>query len=97
MWHLGKSGRSAFEWEVTEAVPNNAVGWTCLSGPGMSKGTTVHFAISAQPDGRTTVYVIHSGWASREGNFTKCNTLWGGLLAHLKKYLETGQPGPMFD
>ncbi len=95
-WHLGKSGKDAFVWEVTQATPNNVVAWKCTSGPGTSAGTQVHYVIDVQPDGRTKVILIHSGWESEDGNYKKCNTLWGGLLVHLQRYLETGVPAPMF-
>lgn len=96
IWHLGASGSAPFAWEVIEAEPDTAVGWRCQSGPGTSPGSEVHYAITPQPDGRTDVYLVHSGWSTRDGNFTKCNTLWGGLLAHLKRYLESGDASPMF-
>lgn len=96
VWNLGKDSRAPFTWEVTESTPDLSVVWRCLQGPGSSPGTQVHFVIDVQPDGRTKVTVIHSGWSSRDGNYRKCNTLWGALLHHLQQYLETGQPSPMF-
>jgi uncharacterized protein YndB with AHSA1/START domain len=96
LWHMGKNSKTPFVWEVIELTPDNVVGWRCQTGPGTSPGTVVHFVIDAKPDGRINVSLIHSGWQSKDGNYRKCNTLWGGLLTHLKRYLETGTRSPMF-
>ncbi len=96
LWHLGAAGNTPFVWEVVEATPNDVVGWRCQSGPGTSSGTVVHYVIDATPDGRIRISLIHSGWQAQDGNYRKCNSLWGGLLTHLKRYLETGKPSPMF-
>lgn len=96
-WTLGEHGGAAFVWAVTEMAPDNVVAWECISGPGTSPGTKVHYVLDLTDDGRTRVTLIHSGWESQDGNYKKCNTLWGGLLTHLKNYVETGTPDPMFD
>jgi len=88
--------RPSFEWEVAVLKKPDLVEWTCIQGPGNSVGTTARFVLSSLPDHRTLVELSHSGWADTGGNFRKCNTLWGILLHHLRKYSETGKADPAF-
>ena len=85
-----------FRWEVTDCVPASHVAWKCAAGPGDSVGTTVSFRLSPTDDGRTRVEQDHRGWPGTHGNFRKCNTYWGVLLHHLKRYVETGAAAPAF-
>lgn len=87
-------GKPLFRWQVVELVPNKKVVWKCLEGPGDSKGTESTYTLSTTSDNRTLVEFSHKGWPHQENNFRKCNTLWGILLHHLKKYAETHQPDP---
>ena len=89
--------RPPFEWKVAGLSKPNEVAWICIQGPGDSVGTAARFVLSASPDGRTLVELSHSGWAGTGGNYRKCNTLWGVLLHHLRKYAETGKPDPAFE
>jgi uncharacterized protein YndB with AHSA1/START domain len=89
-------GAPVFEWKVTRVDKPNCVEWTCVKGPGNSVGTRARFDLSAHPDGRTFVELSHAGWPDTRGNFRKCNTLWGVLLHHLRKYVETGAQDPAF-
>ncbi len=82
-----------FEWRVTVDDTTN-VTWECIDGPGDSIGTKAIYDIYKTDDGRTLVEFKHTSWPSREGNFVKCNTLWGILLHHLKNYVETGKQAP---
>jgi hypothetical protein len=82
-----------FVWEVLGS-DSNAVMWRCVSGPGSSPGTEVDYRLMKLPDGRTRVTMVHRGWSSHEGNFNKCNTLWGALLHHLKTHCESGKNHP---
>jgi len=59
-------------------------------------GTTATFTIVSTPDGRTRVRVTHGGWPHDEGNFIKCNTIWGALMDHLREYVESGVSDPAF-
>lgn len=96
LWHLGKSGKSGFEWEVRESTPDDTVSCACIDGPGSSPGTEVRYTMSANPAGGTDVYLVHSGWNSREGEYDKCDDRWAALLASLKAYIESGVPSPVF-
>ncbi len=93
---FNSSSAAAFEWEVTKADKLKAVEWRCVKGPGNSVGTAARFYLSEASDGRTQVELFHSGWPDEHGNFRKCNTLWGILLHHLRKYAETGKEDPAF-
>ena len=96
LWHVGKSGKSGFEWEVVESTPDDTVAWSCVAGPGTSPGTAVRYTLSANPAGGTDVFLTHSGWKSREGEFDRCDDRWAALLASLKAYLESGEASPVF-
>lgn len=93
-WHLRSAGVPDFVWLITASQPDTLVAWECTAGPGDSVGTTVEFKLSPTVDGRTLLEQSHGGWPDTGGNFRKCNTLWGGLMHHLKQYAETQSPGP---
>jgi len=92
-WVLRYGGRPEFAWRVDQADRNKVL-WTCTRGPGDSVGTTAEYHLQSLDDGRTRVFFSHAGWPHTEGNYTKCNTLWGGLLHRLKDYVESGKPSP---
>ncbi len=96
VWSLEFEGRPGFEWRVEASQPTRVVVWECLSGPGDSAGTTVLYRLQQLPDGRTRLHLSHQGWPHTSGNFTKCNTLWGGLLHNLKRYSESGEIDPTY-
>jgi uncharacterized protein YndB with AHSA1/START domain len=85
----------SFAWKVLKPDPHT-VEWLCVAGPGRSVGTTARFQLSPLSDGRTLLEFSHTGWPDTEGNFRKCNTLWGVLLFHLQKYLGTKEAVPAF-
>jgi hypothetical protein len=85
-----------FEWLVTRADNPHHVEWKCLKGPGNSVGTTARFDLSITADGKTLVELSQAGWVDTSGNYRKCNTRWGILLHHLRKYAETGKTDPVF-
>lgn len=95
-WSLGFGEGLGFVWEVEASQPDRIVAWACLEGPGDAPDTTVIFRLQAREDGRTALHFTHRGWPHTSGNFTKCNTLWGGLLHRLKGYAETGSPRPLY-
>ena len=92
-WTLHYSGRPEFVWRVDKSG-DRTVSWTCMRGPGDSVGTVAQYVLEPLPDGRTRVSFTHDGWPGTHGNFIKCNTLWGGLLHHLKDFVESGQATP---
>ena len=92
-WTLSYTGGPNFAWRVDRVYDRGTL-WTCTRGPGDSVGTTTEFVLDRLPDGRTRLLLTHAGWPHTDGNYTKCNTLWGGLLHHLKKYVESGKPEP---
>lgn len=85
-----------FQWKVTEFKPGSLVRWICESGPGQSKGTEALFKLSSNGAERTVVDFQHEGFEDTDAKLSTCNTLWGNLIFHLKKYAETDQPGPAF-
>lgn len=89
-WSLKYANGPTFVWEVTEDNDNN-IAWKCLQGPGDSVGTTATFKLGKTPHGRVHLTFDHAGWPHREGNFAKCNSLWGMMLHHLRTYLEKGK------
>ena len=86
-----------FEWKVTKTDSGRRIEWKCMKGPGNSVGTTVRFDLSPADKGRTYLEFLHSDWPSTGGSFRKCNTLWGILLYHLQKYVETQKSDPAFN
>lgn len=88
------NGKPTFQWKVIEMVPNKKVIWECLAGPGDSVGTQTIYALSETEDQRTLIDFSHTTWPNEQGNFRKCNTLWGVLLYHLKNYVEKNEVDP---
>lgn len=93
-WTLSYDKGTTFRWRVDRDDASGIL-WTCTMGPGDSVGTTVEYAIAPMPDGRTRVSLRHGGWPHREGNFNKCNTLWGAMLFRLKGLVESGNSAPV--
>lgn len=85
-----------FEWKVLKTDRPHRVEWECIKGPGHAVGTRARFDLSPSADGRTLVELSHAGWIDTSGNYRKCNTRWGILLHHLRKYAETGKAEPVF-
>jgi uncharacterized protein YndB with AHSA1/START domain len=84
-----------FRWKIVKWDPDKKLVWECVEGPGDSVGTQAIYTLAPTEDsGRTVVGLSHTSWPHEQGNFHKCNTLWGVLLHHLKKYAETGKAEP---
>ena len=83
-----------FRWKVTAAEPGALVQWTCVAGPGQSTGTVVTFRLSETGKGRTAVELDHEGFEDTDQKLKVCNTLWGGLVLHLRKYVESHDLAP---
>ncbi|MDF2997286.1 MAG: Activator of Hsp90 ATPase 1 family protein [Xanthobacteraceae bacterium] len=94
-WSLSYEDGPDFVWKVTADDPKLIV-WECISGPGDAQGTTAEFALSSPGDSRVLVGFSHSGWPHQEGNFAKCNALWGMLLHHLREVAEGGKPAKSY-
>ncbi|OYW34546.1 MAG: hypothetical protein B7Z41_01825 [Rhizobiales bacterium 12-66-7] len=92
-WALSYKDGPNFSWKVSADDPKLIV-WECVEGPGDAAGTTAEFALSTLDDGRTLVGFTHSGWPHQEGNFAKCNALWGMLLHHLREAAEGDHKAP---
>jgi uncharacterized protein YndB with AHSA1/START domain len=85
-----------FHWKFVEVKPNSLIRWKCTEGPGASTGTTVTFRVSSKGDNETVVECDHEDWPEADSAFKSCNTRWGILIGHLKKYAETGKAEPAF-
>ena len=70
--------------------------WECIQGPGASSGSIAVFHLAARGNSRTTVDLDHEGTDETEEKTKVCNTMWGALMVHLKKYAETKVPEPAF-
>jgi uncharacterized protein YndB with AHSA1/START domain len=96
-WVFTFTGRPVFAWEIIASESPDRVEWRCTQGPGDSVGTTARFAISPAADGRTLLELTHAGWPGTDGNFRKCNTIWGVLLYHIQQFVQTGTPATAFN
>lgn len=94
-WSLVYAKGPTFVWKIT-AHDANKIAWICLQGPGDAAGTRVTFDLGKTPDGRVRVGFAHDGWPHQEGNFSKCNALWGMMLHHLRAYAEHGKAAPSY-
>jgi hypothetical protein len=92
-WSLKYAGGPTFVWEITAHDAGKVV-WKCVSGPGDSVGTTATFELGKTADGRVHLKFAHGGWPHQEGNFAKCNALWGMMLHHLRAFVEQGKVAP---
>jgi uncharacterized protein YndB with AHSA1/START domain len=94
-WSLKYAAGPTFVWQIT-AHDADKVSWTCVEGPGDSVGTTVTYTFARAPDGRVRLTLAHEGWPHQEGNFAKCNALWGMMLHQLRAYAEHGRVAPAY-
>ncbi len=86
-----------FSWKVVTLKPETEVSWQCTAGPGQSKGTKAIFRLAQKGEGKTAIELEHDGFEDTDEKIKTCNTLWGGLLIHLKEYAEKHQPEPAFN
>ena len=94
-WSLAYANGPTFVWEIT-AHDAHKIAWKCIEGPGDSAGTRVTFDLGKTSDGRVQVRFAHDGWPHQEGNFAKCNALWGMMLHHLRAFAEQGKTAPAY-
>ncbi len=85
-----------FHMQYDELNQPKRLKWNCVEGPDEWAGTTIAFDLAAADDGGTQVKFQHAGWRETGGQYPSVNTTWGLLLASLKKFAESGTPGPMF-
>jgi uncharacterized protein YndB with AHSA1/START domain len=90
-----KSKAGPFHWKINEVAPGSVVQWECLEGPGGSRGTTATFHL-AEADGKTIVELDHDGIDEADPKRKTCNSMWGALMLHLKRFVETGKADPAF-
>jgi uncharacterized protein YndB with AHSA1/START domain len=91
-----KSKEGPFHWKVLIPEPGSTVRWECLEGPGTAAGSKAFFQLTDRGDGRTTVDLDHEGLDEADEKHKVCNTMWGALMLHLKKYVETKRSEPAF-
>jgi len=89
-WTLAYANGPTFVWEIASHDPHKTV-WKCIKGPGDSAGTTATFSFDKTSDGRVHLKFEHAGWPHQEGNFDKCNALWGLMLHQLRAFAERGK------
>jgi uncharacterized protein YndB with AHSA1/START domain len=94
-WSLKYANGPKFVWEII-AHDADKISWKCVEGPGDSVGTRVTYGFSKTPDGRVHLSLAHEGWPHQEGNFTKCNALWGMMLHQLRTFAEHGRVAPAY-
>ena len=86
-WSFKHLDGPSFVWRITLPDADTVV-WTCIAGPGDAAGTTATFQLASAADGRLHLTLDHGGWPHQEGNFVKCNSLWGMMLHRLRDYAE---------
>lgn len=94
-WTLKYADGPRLVWEVASQGADSVV-WKCVEGPGDSAGTSVSFNLGKTPHGRVSLAFAHSGWPHQQGNFEKCNALWGMMLHRLRGYAEHGKTAPAY-
>jgi uncharacterized protein YndB with AHSA1/START domain len=91
-----KTKDGPFHWDIEITKPGSVVRWECLKGPGSAAGTTATFSLDDKGAGKTSVDLDHEGLDEEDDKLKVCNTMWGVLMLHLKKYAETKKPEPAF-
>jgi uncharacterized protein YndB with AHSA1/START domain len=91
-----KTKEGPFEWKVTERNPGSTLQWECIDGPGSAIGSTATFNLMAKDDNKTVVDLDYQGLELKNDKGRVCNTMWGALMHHLKKYVETKKADPAF-
>jgi uncharacterized protein YndB with AHSA1/START domain len=90
-----KSQDGPFHWKIDEVNPDSVVRWECLEGPGDSRGTKATFHLT-EVEGKTIVEMDHEGIDEGDTKRKTCNSMWGALMLHLKRFVETGKADPAF-
>jgi uncharacterized protein YndB with AHSA1/START domain len=85
-----------FRMRVDELKVAERIRWSCIGGPDDWLGTELTFEISPMSADGTRVRFIHSGWRAEDGMYPSATSTWAQIMPHLKKYTESGVPGPYF-
>jgi uncharacterized protein YndB with AHSA1/START domain len=91
-----KTKEGPLHWKIEVTEPGTTVRWECLEGPGSAAGTKAIFHLVEKGEGSTSVDLDHEGKDESDDKLRVCNTMWGVLMSHLKKYAETKNPEPAF-
>jgi uncharacterized membrane protein len=92
-WTLKYANGPTFTWKIV-THDTDRISWKCVEGPGDSVGTSVTFDLGKGSHGRVHLAFAHEGWPHQEGNFAKCNALWGMMIHQLRAFAEHGRVAP---
>jgi len=81
-------GTIVFRMRIEELVTGKRVAWLCQGDPQEWEGTQLTWDLESTESGGTDLHFAHRGWASTEGEYSRCNTTWGHLMHLLKAYAE---------
>jgi len=82
------------DFEVTELVPNNVVGWKHTGEmPEAWMGTEILFQLRQESD-QIFVRFTHANWKQPTDFMAHCSTKWAVFLLSLKEAAETGKGMP---
>ncbi len=95
-WKLFFKDQPEFHWRISASDTNKRIVWDCLKGPGNSVGTSVIFDILPRKNEKTLLIISHLNWPDNDQKLRKCNTLWGIIIHHLKKFAESNISNPAY-
>ena len=82
-----------FRMRVEALEPGRRVALSCTGDPAEWAGTTLEWTL--RPSGKaTTIDFCHGNWKGMTPYAAMCNSTWGELMYRMKKFVETGKPGP---
>jgi len=84
-----------FHMKIRSMKPGKSVRMVCTGGQAEWKGTTLEWKIARQGKGSLLGFV-HGGWRRLSPYAIGCNSMWGHLMFGLKRYVESGRPGPQW-
>jgi len=92
----GGSGTTEMRFRIDTLAPGEAVEWTCTGESNNPdwQGTQLAFRLRTPSAGRTTVELVHSGFAARTPVYEACVKGWAHFMQSLKQYVETGTGAP---
>jgi uncharacterized protein YndB with AHSA1/START domain len=84
-----------FHMKIRAMQPGKSVRMRCTGGQAQWKGTTLEWRVAKQGKGSALSFV-HAGWRRLSPYAVGCNSMWGHLMFGLKRYVESGRPGPQW-